>query len=165
MSILNYVEATFSVLVLIMASIFDIKTRKIPNWYILCSAILALIISSFHLILFSNYRVLLRLVFVVFVFLFGSLRLIGLGDIKLIMVLAILNHPITILLSIALACICILCYAALKKPSETRLQVSSGLEILRTRNTKNALKNFCVPFAPALTIGYCVIGGIYLFYV
>ena len=159
------VEFALSALLLIVASIFDIKTGKIPNWLVVLFAAIAIGSFILSLILLADYTIFYRLILVIAVFLFGALRLIGLGDIKLIMVLALLNHPVTILLAVALACACVVCYALLKNPSQTRLQILSSLEILRTRSTKNATKNFRVPFAPALAIGYCVIGGIQLFYV
>ena len=99
-------------LVLAIASACDIKTRKIPNGLILTGLVTG--------VLFSPVGILTKLFGVFFLFFFGMLHLMGMGDIKLWMVILLYLGFANSCFIVATAALLLILYAIWKNPSITK---------------------------------------------
>ena len=99
-------------LVLAIASACDIKTRKIPNGLILTGLVTG--------VLFSPVGILTKLFGVLFLFFFGMLHLMGMGDIKLWMVILLYLGFANSCFIVATAALLLILYAIWKNPSITK---------------------------------------------
>lgn len=94
------IKLILATIVAVIAAVCDCKTRKIPNW-LTFSAVSIGVIATF----LQGWREGLSLLVVLSIlFFFGMLRLLGMGDLKLLMALAALTMPVWTPLIILMAC-------------------------------------------------------------
>jgi len=159
-----WVELFVSVVVLIVASIFDIKTRRIPNWLNFSAMLVSIGLSLWGV--FGDEgsaQYLVRFLLFISIFFFGSLRLMGMGDIKLLMALALLNTPLQLLLAIACGAVMLVGFSLLRNGRKTIERVRYSLITVSERQIPKPVEDELIPFAPYLTAGYILIsliGGI-----
>lgn len=79
--------------VLIIASVFDIKAGRIPNLLTFPFMGIGLILTH----IFMSQFILIQVIGMLAIFLLGILKIMGMGDIKLLMVITAFIHPIYLL--------------------------------------------------------------------
>lgn len=82
MDIRSVISIAVLLTLLLIASCYDKKTMKIPNWISLTGLITGICLCT------SIYQVGYRFVAIVFIFFFGTLGLMGMGDLKLWMMIS-----------------------------------------------------------------------------
>ena len=82
-----YIKLGFLLILLGIAAIKDYKTNKIPN-YIFIVGLLSALIFDLFLSPIPLKNIFIKGMWLVVIFLFGALRLLGIGDIKLWMVIS-----------------------------------------------------------------------------
>lgn len=149
-----------SLILLATSCIVDIKTQRIPNWLVLSGLVAAIGITLYCCICYGIWlTALIRVVLFVCIFLFGMTRLIGMGDIKLLMVLSLLNEPVLLLLSVALACAILVVFQLIAKGKTAKDKVYMGMIMVLTKRKMNIEKTAdnTIPFAPYLLMGYVIV--------
>lgn|GEM_PF-702626 len=156
---IHTIEPALSVILLIAASVADVRTKTIPNKITFPAMAIGLACILISAITLHYYIALvLRLVLFVLVFLFGMTGLIGLGDIKLIMALSLLNYPIIVLITVIAACVLLILIEVLLKPRETNRKITTGIVMVMTKRITKITKDNkeTVAFAPFLFFGYLI---------
>lgn len=143
-------------LFLMAAAIADGQDRRIPNKitlpFLLCGLLYSVLTNAESLIL--------KIVFLIIMFLFGWTGLIGLGDIKLIMGLGTMWDPAGALLTVALASVFVFAVNAVKYPYIVRQQIQGAFQhITRRKELPNKTETNSVPFAPYLLTAYILLQG------
>lgn len=137
--------------ILAIASGFDVITRKIPNWITFPAMLLGIGYS-----IYAREAIIAKIALVLFFFMFGALRYMGMGDIKLIMTLILLENPFLACLSVVVAAILAVITAECIKQGNTR----NGLFVLNaamiSKTLPKAREGARIPFAPCLLIGYLI---------
>lgn len=164
---MNIIEATATAILLLICSICDMLTEKIPNKIIFPAMAISFGWCIYNITL-CTWLGLIRLMLCIAIFAFGALELIGLGDIKVFMTMALLNSPIVTLLSIALGAIVFIVVQILFSPKKTLERINYSIFSLRLHNTKaipkygeSAAENK-FQFVPCLMFGYgiLILGGV-----
>lgn len=156
---LQLYEIAISMLILAVFSVIDYDTKKVPNIAIFSfMGIGAVFLIVRECLVFQPVSLVLRLTLFVLLFLFGMTGLIGLGDIKLLMTLSLLNNPLRILSAVFIACILVIVYSVVKSPRQTinRLQSFLQLFYLTKSAQKSATNRTRIAFIPFIAIGYVV---------
>ena len=161
---LFWAEVALSAIVLVIATAFDLKKGQIPNVIVFPAMALAFALSvvgvcvkGFSWGYFSRY------ILTASVFFFGILRLMGMGDIKLIMTLSLCNSPLTIFAMLAVGAVLLVAVQAIKAPKETSDQIHYTLTTISAGALPKARNKKTIPFAPYLLMGYVamqVAGGL-----
>lgn len=141
-------QAGVLLVILTIATIWDIRTKKIPNLLILSGLIGGFLRMS------SVNSVIWAIIFLVILLLFSSLRLIGNGDIKLWMVISlftgILGSCIIMLFAVGLFFL----YGLIRyKKAALHIYITSFTNLA----TKQGIKRYTgieIPFAPFMLAGY-----------
>lgn len=138
---------------LIAATIFDVKTRRIPNILtfpmILCG-LLATIFLRPEMLFMS-------IIGIIISFFFSFIPGIGMGDIKLIMGLCFYINPIHVMLSLALASVLVFVRYTIKYP----WSIGTLIAALYPRAPEEKSAGNSVVFAPYLLISTLVIEGVF----
>lgn len=163
------VEATATAILLLVCSICDMVMERIPN-KVIFPAMLISLGWCIYIVTTNAWSGGLRLLLCIAIFAFGALDLIGLGDIKVFMTMALLNHPVTTLLSIAVGAVAFVLVQMVSAPKETWNRIRFSLLSVRLHATKaipkleesTAEKRF--QFVPCLMAGYgiLILGGVLL---
>ena len=135
-------------LVLAIASACDIKTRKIPNGLILTGLVTG--------VLFSPVGILTKLFGVLFLFFFGMLHL-GMGDIKLWMVILLYLGFANSCFIVATAALLLILYAIWKNPSITK-DISVFFQYFLYTKKIGSIEEDGFPFAPFLLASTVLFG-------
>ena len=136
---------------LILATILDIRHRRIPNIITLPAILFGLVLTS----VFQMKAMPLIVIALVLLFFFGALHLMGQGDIKLIMALTTICGLFDALISAGIAAILIVGIQVLLHPSETASDAKNALGALLSMDFKRINKEGrTVPFAPYLLTGF-----------
>ena len=137
-------------LVLAIASACDIKTRKIPNGLILTGLVTG--------VLFSPVGILTKLFGVFFLFFFGMLHLMGMGDIKLLwMVILLYLGFANSCFIVATAALLLILYAIWKNPSITK-DISVFFQYFLYTKKIGSIEEDGFPFAPFLLASTVLFG-------
>ena len=159
-------ECIISAIILLFLSISDYLTWKVSNKYIL---IFGGIAASFFVleacIIHTAFFIIERLLLIIGLFTFGYLRIIGMGDIKAFMVLALLNDPLIVIASIFTACIFVILRAIIASPKEQAAKLADFTQMLLiTRSVKKiSSSGKRVPFMPYLFASYITVWLIFFF--
>ena len=136
-------------LVLAIASACDIKTRKIPNGLILTGLVTG--------VLFSPVGILTKLFGVLFLFFFGMLHLMGMGDFKLWMVILLYLGFANSCIIVATAALLLILYAIWKNPSITK-DISVFFQYFLYTKKIGSIEEDGFPFAPFLLASTVLFG-------
>ena len=145
------IELSAALITLILATVWDIRFRRIPN-AVSFPAIL------FGLILIAVFRLgdmPLTVLALILLFFFGALRLMGQGDIKLVMALTAICGLPAALISTGIAAVLIVSVQFLLYPKETAADTKNAFGALSRMDFKKIdRKGRSVPFAPYILAGY-----------
>lgn len=130
------------VLLLFICSIYDLKERRIPN-DILGVGILFGFLSSGSLI-----EILWKIVALLFLFFFGMLRIMGMGDLKLWMFLSTYVGFMDSFVIMVAAAILLILYGWLKNKKETTLIFRHLLISFKTKRKPQVIEQTSYAFAP-----------------
>ena len=151
----QYIQFTAALVTLILASIWDIRTHRIPNAVTIPAILIGLVLTA----IFRLDTMPLTVIALVLLFFFGALNLMGQGDIKLIMAITAICGLTAALISTGIAAILIVGIQILLYPNETASEAKNVLSALFSMKLKKIDKDGrSVPFAP-----YILAGFIYLF--
>lgn len=154
-NIIEIVLFAFSIYLLVTASIFDIKTHRIPNWVTMPMMLMGLILT----ICIDPKHALIEFAAIVMLFLFSFTRLMGAGDIKLIMAMTALCGVPVMLFTVLSGTIIMLLWWIVKAPHiairEIRYQITAFINHMPMQNAVQ--KKTKVPFAPFLAVGYVLV--------
>lgn len=158
MNIFDVSDLVLSLLLLAPATYWDIKEKRVPNFIAFPGMVAGLGMLVLKCIYYGSLRIgISNLVLFVLLFLFGMTGLLGLGDIKLLMALALVNDPITLLIGIALACILIVVIQVIKKGNQILPKIWGGFGMILTKKLVPVAKNDdAIPFVPYFLITFLV---------
>lgn len=147
-----------SLLLLAPATYWDIKEKRVPNFIVFPGMAVGLSLLVLKCIydgsILSGIE---NLGLFVLLFLFGMTGLLGLGDIKLLMALSLVNDPVTLLLSIALACLLIVFVQIVKQGRKIIAKLWAGFGMILTKKLTPVARNAdTVPFVPYFLITFLV---------
>ena len=154
-----FVEKSTAIILLTVLSVYDIRTKRIPNRIVFTGMGIAFILFVINSIFrFDDGLHWIRLCLFVSIFFFGMTNLIGLGDIKLLMALSLITHPVSLCFAVALACLFMVVYAIIRNPRKTILKIQfSMLNVYRNSIPSVTRENEeTIPFVPFLLAGYIV---------
>ena len=159
-------EIAISLVILAVFSIIDFQTKRVPNIIIFPVMGMTAIFLIFREVLsFQPFSLVMRLVLLGLLFIFGMTGIIGIGDIKLLMTLALLNDPLYILFTTFLACVGVLLTTILKAPKQTMKNLRSFVQMICiTRSADASVTNKIeIPFVPYIMAGYLIVVIVALF--
>ncbi len=151
----NYIiPFIISITLLILATITDIKYKKIPNIITLmgmCVGVIYQIISS--IILHSYNSLIINLISIIALFFIGMTGILGLGDIKLLIALTALNGIMPAVMTAGFGSLYVIVVSLITKTREATEELKTGIQTLLFKlpiyqNGKS------VPFAPYMLAGY-----------
>jgi len=145
------IQYSLSAIVLITASIIDIRTKKIPNYITIPFFVVSLILA----IIFEPDSLLPSFIVAISAVILGMVGGMGLGDAKLLMGIAMLNGwKVTLCTFIAaLSAFAGLFFAIARK--EAAGEVKNAIKTFFLRNSTNSPNgSLKAPFAPFLAFGY-----------
>ena len=145
-----YVNFIILLSILIIASICDIRTQKIPNILILIGLILG------FLQLRNAGEWIIGAFFIILLFFFSITGLIGNGDIKLWMVVSLFTGVLNSCFLMVLAIICFMIYGLFRYKKAAMRTYIDSLLLLQTKQPlkKDGIK---IPFAPFMLCGYLIL--------
>ena len=136
-------------LILTIAAACDVKTRMIPNELILCGLITGAI--------FSPVGIFTKLFGLLFLFFFGMLHLMGMGDIKLWIVILFYHGFANSCFIVAVAALLLILYAIWKNPSITK-DISVFFQYFLYTKKIGSIEEDGFPFAPFLLASTVLFG-------
>lgn len=142
--VLDIISTSITIIMLIIATVIDRKTRKIPNW-LTFPCITAGIIISF---LSSVNCGITAIISLIVLFILGMTGFVGIGDLKLIMAVTALQGPIAGFISLVIAA-CLLVYTHVIKQKNT-------VNMKRLIDKDLACEGIKVPFAQYILLGYAI---------
>lgn len=136
---------------LFIAGICDKMTMKIPNILILVGFILGFIYQP------SLEEILLKVFYVIFLFAFSMLGMLGFGDIKLFMVIALFLNITNCMIITFFAAIGSIIYSIVKYKETARFYFSSFALSLYFKQKYVNRSNIYLPFGPFIFMGYAAL--------
>jgi Flp pilus assembly protein protease CpaA len=147
----NIIQTAAALITLILATIWDIRYRRIPNAVTLPAILFGLVLTA----VFQINTMPLTVIILILLFLFGALGMMGQGDIKLIMALIAISGLNIALISTGIAALLVVAVQFMLYPDEFFKDVKIVLKSIFIMNFKNIDKNGrSVPFAPYILIGF-----------
>lgn len=147
------VSLIFTYILLGLASYYDLKIRRIPNKLTFFCMILGLMFSKFPYTEESHIRVIGCIV----LFLLGSFRLMGLGDIKLCMAVMCLRGIQETVWMMAGGIVLLFLYCIWKEPKGIKSSFEGIYQFFRYRIPIQIRSQETYPFAVFLGIAYTVL--------
>lgn len=145
---------------LVIASAIDIQTRKIPNYITFPFMTMGLVFT----IIFNNVSVMNCVFGMALMFSFGMLGLAGMGDIKLLMVIASVSGFAMTILTAGIAAVLLLIFKLFTNYESTKRAMREGINAVIYGNLKildRTGERFA--FAIYITISYVlVVGGVFV---
>ena len=153
----------YPLLAVIPAAIIDAKTMRIPNLITFPSIIAGITLTA----VFNTGGLFQCVAALVALFLFGATGLVGLGDIKLLMVVASTCGIMFTIITIGIAAIALLMKELITDFKQTCSYIVQGLLLIISRSMSNTDKEGKkVPMAVYILIGYiCAFTGRVFLYV
>lgn len=152
----EYIAFVLIVIVGVLASIFDCRTMKIPNAISFSFMGVGIVWNA----LFNKESWWMNLIAFVIIFLFGSLRLMGLGDIKMLMGLTLIAGWYCTLLSILFSCVLFALIQMVFRFKQTWYTINNTLFLIKTGNVTEIKKSTVVsdkkPFFIYILFGYII---------
>lgn len=105
-----------TLIIVLIAAVFDCKTKKIPNWLILAGLITGILMNIVYKATLTD--IFVKIAVMVVILIFGSFRLLGMGDIKLWLVMTLLIGGIYSSVIICSGSILLIIYAIIKDKGE-----------------------------------------------
>jgi len=148
---MQIIELSTALCLLLLASIWDIRHRRIPNAAVLPATVAGTIWTA----LFHTGALPLTLLTLLLLFGIGALHVMGPGDIKLVMALTALCGPVAALISSGTAALLVVCIQFLLYPNDTYCDMKNAFTVIVCGNLKIInQKGRRVPFAPYILAGF-----------
>jgi len=145
------IEITTALCVLTLSAIWDIRQRRIPNIVTFPAITAGVILTA----VWRMASLPVTVIALILLFIFGTLRLMGQGDVKLIMALTALCGPAAALISAGIAAIFIVFIQLLRRPKETAAEAKTAIVALTSLNFGLINRNGrSIPFAPYILAGF-----------
>lgn len=153
---LQIVRVCIALICLIIASITDLKTRRVPNALTFPMIIAGLLLNVFC----SPDRLIVSFVLLAICFIFAVMPGVGMGDVKLLMGMGMFLSATNVMLELALASILVLVVQFIKYPHLTVLTVITH-RLRPVSKAEAAGKDISnsIPFAPYLLTAAIIIEG------
>ena len=134
------------------AAICDAKYYKIPNSITFPAILIGLALSG----LLSWKLLVARFLMLVLLFWLSDIRLMGMGDLKLLMAIIALRGTDEAIFTLLIACIFMFFYCCLKDTQTTVISVKNvAIRIIgKMKNPAENITGIVYPFAPFIFIGY-----------
>jgi prepilin signal peptidase PulO-like enzyme (type II secretory pathway) len=147
----HIIEISAALIVLISASVWDIRFRRIPNAITLPAILPGLVWTA----VCRTGTLPLTFIALTALFFFGTLHLMGQGDIKLIMAITAINGLTAALISTGIAAILIVGVQILLHPTETAKDAKNAfLALIKLDFSRIDREGRSVPFAPYIFAGF-----------
>lgn len=151
----EYILTAIAAVVLIIASITDVKMGKIRNLLTVPAICVGLIAAG---VFISPREALIRTLMIIVLFFFSFLRLIGNGDIKLTMALTALVGFFPAVLTVAVGSALVLLYWLVKDRRNALNGIGEALDALKLGTVAYLDKSSgSIPFAPFMLAGYVIV--------
>lgn len=146
-----YLKCMICLIILLIATIWDVECRRIPNPLMVIGIVIGLFSD------WSLYAFFCKILSLFLIFCIGYFRIMGMGDLKLWMVITsfVGLESSIIILGFAAFYLCI--YAFLKNTKEARLILKHLYYAFQTRQIPLTVEQTGYPFAPFLflsSVGY-----------
>lgn len=153
---IQIVRVCIALVCLIIASINDLKTRRVPNALTFPMIIFGLLLN----VCCSPDRLIVSFVLFVICFVFAVMPGVGMGDVKLLMGMGMFLSATNVMLELALASILVLVVQFIKYPHLTVLTVITR-RLRPVSKAEAASKDISnsIPFAPYLLAAAIIIEG------
>lgn len=148
-NLLDIITIAITIIFLVIASVMDIKTMRIPNYLTLSAFGTGLVLSFINC---GWKTALIRLTVVVALFFVYMLHLLAGGDIKMLMALTMLQGPIAMLVSVIIGNLVLLGITAIRSPQMAADYIRSGLFFMN--GVEYGVDKRKVPFSPYVLTGY-----------
>ena len=140
-----------TVLTIIPLSVyFDLRERRIPN-FLTFPFILIGLVFSFYI---SKEEFIVRLLTLIIFFLFGSMRLLGMGDLKLLMAIIALRGPFEGIYTLLCAALLMIWYCMMERPADTVISLKNTFLYFAVRKPITVEDGKAYPFALFIAVGY-----------
>lgn len=152
--IARWIMLAIALLGMVVASIIDIRARKIPNRLTLPMAVIGLVGSIW---LFPYSLITKGIVALLFLVL-GGLKLMGMGDVKLLIGVSLLTDFGSVCFAVILGGIFFVALQLILHFSKTKMALKIGLFSILAKNLSMAQsgRERGIPFAPYLCVGFIV---------
>lgn len=157
----NIINIVVSLAFLIFATITDTKTGKIPNWLTLTlfGIAVALCVIDGHIKGAIAYA---RIITMILIFFSGYYHYIGMGDIKLLMGLALINDGVALMGAVIIGLGLMIIHNYYKNPLKTTSGIYRGVLGIVSKNPSNldtCVPDEITPFTPFLLLGFILLTG------
>lgn len=150
---MNWITIVISLVVAALAAIWDIRTRKIPNFLTFPAMLFGIIYACTMGTEIGLERILLLIV----LFMIGASNLFGIGDLKLIMAIGALNGTLCMGITVAFAALLIIIWDAITHWREAWIDIKAGCRFIFTLNfDKSYGTQRSVKFAPYIFAGLII---------
>lgn len=136
--------------VLVISAITDMKTRKVPNVVTFPAMILGIVLTA----TMNGSDMLFRIVWLVFLFFFGTLGLMGMGDLKLLMALVALRGMGETSLTLLFGSLLLIAYCLVTETTAMTETLKDTGRFLTIGTGIRKLSDSEYPFAPFFAIAY-----------
>ena len=153
MTTYTYISSITLILAMTMLTVCaytDMRDRKVLNIITFPMMAIGLILSSFVSLELLFLRFLCLLLF----FLFGMMRIMGMGDLKLLMALTALRGIYETTYTMFFAALLLIIYCAMERPKETALVMKDTAMFLAVRRKIKTRSETRYPFAVFIAIAY-----------
>lgn len=149
-NILEFLKTSFILIIVLLASIYDHKKKRIPNLLIVIG-FLSSIMFDLYFYPISSKDIFIKIIGICVLFFFGMLRLMGLGDIKLWMVITAYWGIIISSAIITGASLLLIIHRCLFNEKEKELVYLSVWQIMHYKKL-NIIPQREYPFAPYIFV-------------
>ena len=145
------IETIVTFIVLGLSTLVDIIQKRIPNWITFPSILTGILYSVLYTPDWPE-----KIIILILLFFFGMAKLMGLGDIKLLMALFVWNPTYIAAFTFLAASLLAILAGEIKSPGNTQKSLTRAYLFAITRSL-GAVSSQKIVFAPYLLFGYIIV--------
>lgn len=151
----NYIiPFVISMVLLILASVTDIKYKKIPNIITLSGICIGIIFNVVSAVILRTYgQMIINFIVMILLFFIGMTGILGLGDIKLLIALTALNGALPAIMTAGFGSLYVIIISLITGTKEAKGELKMGIQTILLRLPVYKYGR-SVPFAPYMLAGY-----------
>ena len=149
-NIINQISLMLTLTVLLISACTDVRDRKVPNEVTFAGMATGLILAA----AVSPKEAGIRFLCLIFLFFFGMLRLMGMGDLKLCMAVTALRGPEEASLTLLFGAFMLLVYCLFTDAKNTVLMMKDTVALFTTGTPIPKRSDRLYPLAAFLALGY-----------